>query len=50
MVRFKEVNVLILGTAEAADPVKLCGKLEKNVGEKNSDEVTLPNFRPRNSP
>ena len=50
MVRFKEALTPVSGLAGMAPNEKMCGMPLEVVFEKHSDEVTLPNFRPRNSP
>ena len=50
MVRFDTAFTLISGRAGAHPHKKITGMPVEVVIEKYSDEVTLPNFRPRNSP
>lgn len=50
MVKLRAADTLIIGTAGSARPEQICGTPEKHLSEPNSDEVTLPNSRPRNSP
>jgi uncharacterized OB-fold protein len=50
MVRFDTAFTLISGRANAHPHENAAGMRVEVVIEKYSDEVTLPNFRPRNSP
>jgi uncharacterized OB-fold protein len=50
MVRLEAAVTLVSGLASAQQHEKICGMPVEVVIEKHSDEVTLPNFRPRNSP
>jgi|GEM_PF-4547559 uncharacterized OB-fold protein len=50
VVRLKAADKLISGLRGATQSENICGMPVENVYEKLSDEVTLPNSRPRNSP